>query len=65
MYKHHIAAIETLTNKLKVRDEVLGVIIGGSIAHGFASEDSDRLCTTASTASTIGILLTGTGVNSL
>ena len=41
MYKHHITAIETITNKLKARDEVLGVIIGGSIAHGFASEDSD------------------------
>ncbi len=41
MYKHHITAIETITNKLKVRDEILGVIIGGSIAHGYANENSD------------------------
>lgn len=41
MYDHHIKAIETATNKLKARDEVLGVIVGGSIAHGYASEASD------------------------
>lgn len=41
MYNHHKIAIETITNKLKARDEVLGVIIGGSVAHGFANEKSD------------------------
>lgn len=41
MLKHHQLAIETITNKLKVRDDVFGIIIGGSIAHGYASEDSD------------------------
>lgn len=41
MYSHHKIAIETITNKLKSRDEVLGIIIGGSVAHGFANEKSD------------------------
>jgi hypothetical protein len=41
MYNHHKTAIETITNKLKLRDDVLGIIIGGSIAHGFANEKSD------------------------
>lgn len=41
MYKHHQAAIDSITAKLKAREEVLGVIIGGSIAHGYANEDSD------------------------
>ena len=41
MYSHHKIAIETITNKLKSRDEVLGIIIGGSVAYGFANEKSD------------------------
>ncbi|ASA20417.1 nucleotidyltransferase domain-containing protein [Paenibacillus donghaensis] len=41
MYKHHQAAIDSITVKLKAREEVLGVIIGGSIAHGYANEASD------------------------
>lgn len=41
MFDHHKKAIETVTSKLKQREEVLGVIIGGSIAHGFANEQSD------------------------
>ncbi|MDF2985280.1 MAG: hypothetical protein K0R50_790 [Eubacterium sp.] len=41
MYNHHKIAIETITNKLKSREEVLGIIIGGSVAHGFANENSD------------------------
>ncbi|RUS45724.1 nucleotidyltransferase domain-containing protein [Cohnella sp. AR92] len=41
MYKHHQAAIDAITNKLKVREEVLGVVVGGSIAHGYAGETSD------------------------
>lgn len=34
-------AIERVTNKLKAKEQILGVIIGGSVAHGFAREDSD------------------------
>lgn len=41
MYNHHKLAIETITNKLKQREDVLGIIIGGSVAHGFAAENSD------------------------
>lgn len=41
MYKHHQTAIDAITNKLKDREEILGIIIGGSIAHGYASETSD------------------------
>jgi predicted nucleotidyltransferase len=41
MYEHHKKAIETITNKLESRSEVLGVILGGSVAHGFANEKSD------------------------
>lgn len=38
MYPHHQAAIDAITNKLKARPDVQGVIIGGSVAHGFANE---------------------------
>ena len=41
MYQHHQKAIGAITGKLQAREEVLGVIIGGSIAHGYASETSD------------------------
>ncbi|MFE5318220.1 nucleotidyltransferase domain-containing protein [Paenibacillus sp. NPDC056579] len=41
MYPHHQTAIEMVTNKLKVKEEILAVIVGGSVAHGFAKEDSD------------------------
>lgn len=41
MYNHHKTAIEAITNKLKLREEVIGIIIGGSVAHGFAKENSD------------------------
>ena len=41
MLQHHKDAIRTITEKLKVRKEILGVIVGGSVAHGFAREDSD------------------------
>ena len=41
MLAHHQQAIEAATSKLKERAEVLGVIIGGSVAHGFANERSD------------------------
>lgn len=38
---HHQQAIDTLTNYFKDDPNVLAVIIGGSVAHGFAREDSD------------------------
>ncbi|WP_040950225.1 nucleotidyltransferase domain-containing protein [Gorillibacterium massiliense] len=41
MYKHHQEAIDAITSKLAAREDVLGVIIGGSVAHGFAAESSD------------------------
>ncbi|OMD34074.1 nucleotidyltransferase domain-containing protein [Paenibacillus odorifer] len=41
MYPHHQAAIDAITNKLKARPDVQGIIIGGSVAHGFANETSD------------------------
>ncbi|MFC6334209.1 nucleotidyltransferase domain-containing protein [Paenibacillus septentrionalis] len=41
MYPHHQIAINAITDKLKIRPEVQGVIIGGSVAHGFANESSD------------------------
>lgn len=41
MYQHHRAAIESITNKLKTREDILGIIVGGSVAHGFAEETSD------------------------
>lgn len=41
MYDHHKKAIEDITNKLKVKEEILGIIMGGSVAHGFANEESD------------------------
>ncbi|WNS42506.1 nucleotidyltransferase domain-containing protein [Paenibacillus sp. MMS20-IR301] len=44
MYQHHQKAIEAITGKLRAREDVLGVIIGGSIAHGYASETSDLDC---------------------
>ncbi|WP_407269933.1 nucleotidyltransferase domain-containing protein [Radiobacillus sp. PE A8.2] len=41
MFQHHKIAIETITNKLKTKQEILGIIVGGSVAHGFAKGDSD------------------------
>lgn len=41
MYEHHKKAIKDITNKLKVKEEILGIIMGGSVAHGFASKESD------------------------
>ena len=41
MYQHHREAIEKITEKLRNRKEVQGVIVGGSVAHGFATESSD------------------------
>jgi hypothetical protein len=41
MYKHHKDTIENITYKLMKQEEVLAVIIGGSIAHRFERETSD------------------------
>lgn len=41
MYKHHAETIDRVTQKLKAREEILALLVGGSIAHGFAAEDSD------------------------
>jgi hypothetical protein len=41
LYNHHRNAIEAATEKLKAKDNVLGVIVVGSVAHGYALEDSD------------------------
>ena len=41
MFQHHLDSIENVTKKLRDREEVQAVIVCGSIAHGFASADSD------------------------
>jgi predicted nucleotidyltransferase len=41
MYQHHKEGIDKFTEKMTDDKEVLAVIIGGSIAHGFATEKSD------------------------
>ncbi|MCK1994743.1 nucleotidyltransferase domain-containing protein [Peribacillus muralis] len=41
MFKQHKKAIELITDNLSQKDEILGIIVGGSVAHGFASETSD------------------------
>lgn len=41
MYLHQEETIKNITEKLKKRDDVLGLLVAGSIAHGFATETSD------------------------
>ncbi len=41
MYKHHRDTINNVIEKLKADQSILALIIAGSIAHGFAREDSD------------------------
>ena len=41
MYEHHRATIDRAVARLQARDDVLGVLVGGSIAHGFATATSD------------------------
>ena len=41
MFKHHQDSINNVIKKMKENDNVLALIIAGSIAHGFATEDSD------------------------
>jgi predicted nucleotidyltransferase len=38
---HHRATIDRAVDRLRSRDGVLGVLVGGSIAHGFATASSD------------------------
>jgi len=41
MLAHHQKAIEAITRKMSAKPEVLGLIIGGSVAHGYAEAQSD------------------------
>jgi hypothetical protein len=41
MYLHHEETIKNITEKLKKRDDVLGLLVAGSVAHGFEAETSD------------------------
>src|SRR5690606_12709508 len=41
MFPHHRASIENVRNHFREDPEVLAVLLGGSIAHGFATELSD------------------------
>lgn len=41
MYSHHEETIKNISDKLRKRDDVLGLLIGGSIAHGYETETSD------------------------
>lgn len=41
MYEHHRTALEAVTRKLGAQEDVFGVILTGSVAHGYAIENSD------------------------
>jgi len=41
LFKHHQETIERVVQQLSATDAVLAVIVGGSVAHGFATESSD------------------------
>lgn len=41
MYKHHRDTIYNIISKLKQNPDILSIIIGGSIAHGYETEISD------------------------
>jgi Nucleotidyltransferase domain len=41
VHDHHRATIDRATARLREREDILAVLVGGSIAHGFASETSD------------------------
>ncbi|MGG6314210.1 hypothetical protein [Paenibacillus macerans] len=41
MFKHHAESIEKLKAKLAAREDILALLISGSIAHGFAKASSD------------------------
>lgn len=41
MYKHHQDTVDNLVHQFKAREDISALIVGGSIAHGFAKETSD------------------------
>ena len=41
MLDHHRATIDRAVDRLRARDDVLAIIVGGSIAHGFVTATSD------------------------
>jgi len=41
VYKHHQESIEKITDFFKKDEEIIAVILAGSIAHGFESKESD------------------------
>src|SRR6056297_1876557 len=41
MLQHHKNTIQRITNKLKAREDILGILVCGSIAHGFETPTSD------------------------
>ena len=41
MHKHHEESIDNITTKLRANDEVLALLVTGSIAHGFETPVSD------------------------
>src|SRR4030042_4757842 len=41
MFQHHQDTIANVVKKLKQNNDVLALIIAGSIAHGYANEDAD------------------------
>ena len=41
MYPHHLQALDRVTASFSADPNVLGILLVGSIAHGFAREDSD------------------------
>lgn len=41
MYRHHEETIKNISEKLSKRNDVLGLLVGGSIAHGYETEISD------------------------
>ena len=41
MYAHHSETIEKTVERFRADPEVLALLLGGSVAHGFARPDSD------------------------
>ena len=41
MYEHHRDSIRNITENLRNDESIQALIIAGSVAHGFANEDSD------------------------
>lgn len=41
IFKHHQETIDRVADEFRAKSDVLAVIVGGSVAHGFATETSD------------------------